>query len=132
MKRSDITPEIIRLSKEIAKYWRMEIYEGCWVRVANKTRMVIGVQDEFYYTQDSFNWGHPQWTIKAGFPIPSISDCLEKLMELGIDSYEWVALKNGRWEVFTYENDVCVHRKASSFHEALLSALLEVLRGGEG
>jgi len=89
MKQSDITPEAIRLSKEIAKYWRMEIYEGCWFWDAE-----VGYLFMVHEVFDS-TW------VDDEYPIPSISDCLEKLGN-------------------------CADIKV--VHEALLSALLEVVK----
>ena len=31
MNQQQITDEVKRLAKKIVEYWRVEIYEGCWV-----------------------------------------------------------------------------------------------------
>jgi hypothetical protein len=124
MKKSDITQPVIDKCKQIAEYWRMEIYEGCWYVDIDLVRL---------------------WQLKEipSFPsevfsIPSISDCLEKLRE-----GRWIAF-HVYWGIFAKKFVVEIqhypptgttsmiikkHQHTSeSLHEALLSALLEVLK----
>ena len=136
MKESDITPKIIEKSKELAEYWRMELAYGSWVAVHfSKLGLApllfdgewsSGVpSDSLYHEKTMELFQKDKW-----FPIPSISDCLEKLMELRL-RYIFHA-----WEldeilvslIDDEKGDVTVDQmKATTLHEALLSALLEVV-----
>ena len=140
MKQSDITPEVIRLSKEIAKHWRMDIYKGCWVyedwdKIDEQTDvgLVQWADGEMFYTT-----GSKMDNKKDGVtPIPSISDCLEKLRELGwyVETMHnrlfFTNTQDHRWDVEIameegkFFNDTVTQGK--TLHEALLSALLEVV-----
>ena len=78
--------------------------------------------------------------LKAGewFPIPSISDCEQKLVELGYESMNlqrrpfenpWMA---DVWDKESHDLDVDTikrwrYDKGKTLHEALLSTLLKVL-----
>jgi len=122
MKKSDITQPIIDKCKQLAEHWRMEIYVGCWIVTNFGTKLIIKHPTEI-----------PHFRNRGDFtPIPSIWDCLEKLRELGFKAIIH----------FDYPGDEPMvdafwfraippllksHKKSPSFHEALLSALLEVL-----
>ena len=112
MREKDITPEVIRLSKAIAELWRMKIYVGCWVITLREVVYLIKSESEIEWIEEDH----------GGIPIPSISDCLEKLKELDSEwrTHQLVAVFDG---LLTY--DIMT---IQIFHEALLSALLEVLR----
>jgi len=149
MKQSDVSQPIIDKCKELAKYWRMKIYEGCWVMVRGDEDWEIThpVNDDGF-TLILFD---THWSLVAGalyhdelpnayreyFLIPSISDCLEKLYNQHFRVYisgphynypennnEWYSV-----EVIDMEDSedtlttICV----PSLHEALLSALAGVL-----
>ena len=128
MKKSDITEEVIRLSKEIAGYWRMEIYEGCWIIAFDELirfhpvhMRLDGIGLKFLNGACDRNW----------FPIPSISDCLAKLKEMGymlkIKSYakEWLV---ELYEMDENEQVIYLDIGRDSLHLALLSALLDVVQ----
>lgn len=128
MKESDITPKVIELAKEIVKYWRMEIYEGCWITRAeasgHETTLITARKlDEIEH------YGFGAYINVGFFPVPSISDCLEKLREL-----QYYVQWNDNldfYEVFIWKNldDVPKSIKCKwKLHEALLAALLEVLK----
>jgi len=135
MKKQSITKEVIRLARKIAEYWRMEIYEGCWVYIRKKLRIIRNVYlDLGYY----FTGRDEQWTIKSGLPIPTISDCEQKLVELG---YEFMNLMRRPfkdpwmvkvWDAESHDLDADTIKrwdnKGETLHEALLSTLLEVLK----
>ena len=133
MEESDITQPVIDKCKQITEYWRMEIYEGCWVISQRKEwKNVSDIEMKADITDDSIvlidnvsKVQIPSLTI----PIPSISDCLEKLRELnykyGIEydhDGHWIHIHGGKEEWYSANFD---HQDA---HIALLSALLEVLR----
>ena len=86
MQEKDITTPIIDKCKELAKHWRMEIYEGCWVHLEEweeKIFLVTEVNGEDIEVS-GFHWISTRGFFSGeDFPIPSISDCLEKLRELG-------------------------------------------------
>ena len=110
MKESDITPEVIKLSKEITRFWMMVSYEGGWVYYPALKKLML------YKTY--------QGRVETWFPIPSISDCLEKLREkYKLLPQNWKDdLDEGFYNVLNYYISI------SKFHEWLLSALLEVLK----
>ena len=118
MREKDITKEVIRLSKEIAEHWRMEIYEGCWF-VSGLDGQPILYKDILY---------DPDYK-KPDIPIPSISDCLEKIRELGYcmrledqpDFYEF-----GIWDDVEYAP--IATGADQNLHQCILSALLEVVK----
>jgi len=129
MKQQTITPKIIELAKKIVELWPMPIYEGCWIAKAiygdlsgnrdYKACQVTWLLHKGFQVIDTTR-GLEDMPIKY-FPIPDIGDCLEKLK--GLDS-EWrthqlVAVFDG---LLTYDT-----MTTQIFHEALLSALLEVL-----
>lgn len=137
MRKSDITDEVKRLSKEIAEYWRMEIYEGCWIRVGNKTRLILNIVEEYFFTNDYYPGGNPQFKKKSGFPIPSISDCERKLVEMGYESMNlqrrpfknpWMA---DIWDKESHDLEANTIKrwedKGKTLHEICLSVLLKVL-----
>ena len=124
MKQSDITPEIIALSRKIAEYWRMEIYKGCWYCDID----ILCLWHENY---------EPDFPDEV-FPIPSISDCLEKLRALNLRVYisglhykypvndeKWYSVSIHRLPYGEEIVFICIE----NFHEALLQALLAVLEG---
>ena len=132
MKQSNITPKIIELSKQIAEHWRMKFYIGCWIEDDMKNLALIEKIERDISTagyRDSNRWfsvDNPDIT-----PIPSIEDCLERLREQGLYIRLIVAIegkvsvgKIGQQPFFEteviWENEI---------HEALLTALLEVLKG---
>lgn len=133
MKESDITSEIIVKAKEIVKYWRMEIYEGCWVVNQSKTwREVSSIKKEAVIRDEGAVLIYTKSQIRnyeLAVPIPSISDCLEKLRELEVG----VALQDHlflMYAVGTWDSETSKFKPtadASTPLEALLSALLEVL-----
>ena len=116
MKQSDITSEIIALSRKIAEYWRMEIYKGCWYCDID----ILCLWHENY---------EPDFPDEV-FPIPSISDCLEKLGQLGVGDIELIQDVD-KWTVYFFPK-TATHATAmmgNSLHEALLQALLAVPGG---
>jgi len=122
VKESDIMQPIIDKCREIAKYWRMELYEGCWIRVANKTRLVISIIGEYFFTNESYTLGNPQFKTKSGFPILSIYDCLEKIYNSSCPFGTFITLEKR----FKDWSSAVITTK--ELHETLLSVLLEVLR----
>lgn len=139
MRKEDITPEVIGLAKEISSYWRMEIYEGCWYQytslnplndeeesclLLNSDREPISPQKQLDApTNDIFRGKY--------IPIPTIADCSDKLRELGykyLIEYDcdghWLRVYGGKEKYRSFEVD---HQCE---HEALLSALLSVLKEG--
>jgi len=143
MKKQDITPKIINLAKRIAKYWRMEIYRGCWIKIGGEAQLITSTCDDYFFT--GCNCFKNRWTNRkgSGVPVPSISDVLLKLDELnmiiynlgqweqGIDhrdlSDAWIVVIRKRYRDKSSEVEI----KAPSLHEALLAALLEVLEKEE-
>ena len=133
MNKKHITPKAIELSKEIAEYWRMEIYKGCWVCVIQvkkggekfnrklidgKTYWIDKDTQQLYW--GSFGKIHEN----DYFPIPSISDVLKKLSGITTSiEKELLRLVTNLWRGY--------HTNIIEFHKALLSALLEVLKNGE-
>jgi len=135
MKEQEITPKVIELAKEIARHWRMEIYEGCWI-VWNDNVINL-VTDEhtlkFLLRTES--------RILHYVPIPSISDCLEKLRELGYESMNlqrrpfrssWMI---NIWDKESHNLEVDTikrwRNKGETLHEVLFSVLLEALKEEE-
>lgn len=146
MKESDITDEVIRLSKEIAKYWRMNPDKGSFVRIVtdegeDRTHLVEcaaydkkEINDCFWLENGTDIEINDRWVI--WFPIPSISDCLEKLRELVSGTHVVFVEypKEGDCSVTFYCPDADMDEYiylAKTPHEALLSALLEVLKERE-
>ena len=134
MKEQNIIPRVEELAGEIAKYWRMPIYKGCWIKIGGKIQLVSNCNNNYFYT--GCNYVKNQWTNRkgSGIPIPSISDCLEKLRELKL-RYIFHA-----WElddilvslIDDEKGDVIVDQmKATALHESLLSAVLAVLEEGK-
>lgn len=151
MKESDITPEVIKLSKEIAKLWKLEIYRGCWYHNSRDGKLhcwggsfSIPSEELEFNLQEMLPKDKPE-PLRIT-PIPSISDCVEKLRKLGWfiwqiwergkepkELSDWViqitkAIESGEY-VFGYRmKEHCKLIEASTLHKALLSALLEVLK----
>ena len=140
MRKSDIIEKVIELSKKIAEHWRMEIYVGGWICLIQIKRGKQKFNPElvdgkiFWIDKDTrqLYWGSfGEIHKKEYIPIPSISDCLDKLRELGYfiriqdqpDFYEV-----GIWKDVEDEN--IAGGASPNIHEALLSALLEVLKSG--
>jgi len=129
MKRENITPKIIELAREIAEYWRMEIYVGCWILDGGMIKLVFLKRGQFIYV---IVGEEKRMTVSGNvIPIPSISDCLEKLRELKL-RYIFHA-----WEldeilvslISDEDSTVIIDQlKSDNLYEALLSALLEVLK----
>ena len=134
MKKQSITKEVIRLARKIAEYWRMEIYEGCWVlRRGEVPDNPVLVDKEIINLLNDVGYGDEDITI-----IPSISDCEQKLVELG---YEFMNLMRRPfkdpwmvkvWDAESHDLDADTIKrwdnKGETLHEALLSTLLEVLK----
>ena len=138
MKKSDITLKIIELAKKIAELWRMEIYVGCWILDNDGKPALL----EKVYKDDKFMGGygsHIRYFSKSNpkiYPIPSISDCLEKLKELGLRYifHAWELNEVYVQIISDKAKDVIIDQQETCFttlHEALLSALLEVLQKQE-
>ena len=131
MKQSNISPKIIELSKKISKYFRMEIYEGCWVwDEYGDPQIKLLTQDEMAYLR---TWSNE----KYWFPIPSISDVLKKLDDLGFmwnfqrtdkGDYQFHIYPLPTWVVPRYRKN---YFETKDKHETVLLALLEVLRKKE-
>ena len=134
MKQSDITPKIIELSKQIAEYWKMEIYEGCWVNISRDDTQKIVLATKvnclgFYWRSPDMN-DFRFFACPEDFPIPSISDALEKLRELDW-CIEMTYICEPKIElnyVKGGERFKQIKAEGNTLHEALLSALLEVLK----
>lgn len=120
MKESDITQPVIDKCKQIAKLWGMEIYEGCWC--------ILRWQEPFLIVDELL----AQWADEQGaIPIPSISDCLEKLGErqkFMPDYYNKKDFDRSLLNIFKYyiKGELTVEK----VHCWLLTALLEVLKNG--
>lgn len=113
MRESDITPEVIELAKEIAEIWRMEIYVGCWIiHKDGGIPHLVSTGVQFYENEHQIS-------------IPSISDCLEKLRELDIEPDISIDANGNTY--LKYDDPLKMYLY-DSCHEALLSALLEVLK----
>ena len=135
MNKKHITPEIIELSKKIAEYWRMEIYKGCWV--INKKGVygvvILSQGDAVAVHAEADYVRYEEWNLKKKVtPIPSISDCLEKLRERpGFMSgyYKKKDFDNSLLNIF--KNYIKGRFIVEEVHYWLLSALLRVLEKGE-
>lgn len=155
MKESDITPEIIAKAKEIAEHWRMEIYEGCYFAVESSKKddwegidAKIFTPPEIYMTKNIgggryYGYASPENGCGSvfsedphdyclpdkWFPIPSISDCLEKLREFAEENIQIFIDASLIWFVtinaFSKKSKVT---ESKNLHEALLTALLSVLK----
>ena len=131
MKQSDITPESIKLSKQIAEFWRMEIYEGCWV--SKKVRKLV-TKDEKIICKEIWKtrlYNGRTTIIKEGecFPIPSISDVLTRLQELDYILSIWQ--RGDKMFAVTASRPMGMGRSktSESLYVALLQSLLSVLKG---
>lgn len=141
MNPSSISPKIIELSKEIAKCWKMEMYEGCWIYDDKNDELFMTVgkymidkrieYDNKFQKPNHITFGDPSSKMRDCIPIPSISDALEKLRELGWDIKIKHYQINSEWQVLVYLSNIIKSKDAyaPTEHEALLSALLEVLKG---
>ena len=143
MKQSDITPGVIELSKELAEHWRMEIYRGCWIICKDTNRpYLIEVVEEWENKDISYDLSEgdgittePISSFKEHIdeffiPIPSISDCLDKLRELGF-KVRISEIRSDRPHVcklYDLDGFSVATFTRNSTHEALLSALLEVVK----
>jgi len=123
MKKQDITPKIINLAKRIAKYWRMEIYEGCWLFDVQNQRLTLA---QISSQADAKELGF--------IPIPSISDCLKKLRELELRYiFHKYNLRKVSVSIIDNKARTILFQSRKNFpilHEALLNALLNVLKKG--
>ena len=130
MNKKHIMPEIIELSKELANYWRMPIYEGCWVCVIQvkkggekfNRKLIDG--KTFWIDKDTrqlYCWSLGKIHENDYFPIPSISDCISKLIEL---DPEWRTAAI----VANFHGVLMGNIPLDEWHLALLSVLLEVLK----
>jgi hypothetical protein len=138
MKESEITPEIIQLSKEVAEYWRMEIEPGHWVYLecpdTDTVLWLVGATDIFKERELELE-SHGTRECAYIMPeeatlIPSISDCLEKLE--GLFGIIQIAInypkKGGAVIVFDDDCEGMHGFFGDTLHEALLSTLLEILK----
>ena len=134
MKESDITQPVIEKCKEIAKHWRMEIYVGCWICLIQIKRGKKKFNPElvdgkiFWIDKDTrqLYWGSfGEIHKKEYIPIPSISDCLEKLRELEVEPD--ISIDANGSTYLQYDDPLKMYLY-DSCHEALLSALLEVVK----
>ncbi len=124
MKESDITQPVIDKCKQITELWRMEIYKGCWVEINTNVYLVNRAESKIYQT------GNTIWNKKDGIPIPSISDCLEKLQERQEIMPEYYNKKHfDRSLLNIFKNYIKGEFTVEKVHYWLLTALLEVLRG---
>ena len=142
MKQSDITERIIELSREIAKYWRMEIYEGCWIYDEVEERLVLfGKDTQLILNGKLLTYSLliksdttkelAQVTSGKFFPIPSISDALGKLRELDW-CIEMTYICEPKIElnyVKGGERFKQIKAEGNTLHETLLSALLKMMKG---
>jgi len=138
MKESDITTPVIDKCKQLAEHWRMEIYEGCWVSVehmGSTLELIIGSDKpraDGKDNRDLFSGGNC-------IPIPTFSDCLDKLRELGcpleikpikVQKWKWRLTWGEPYKIKKPWGGITNCKDISALHEALLSALLEVLKSG--
>ena len=116
MRKEEITQEIIEKAKELAEYWRMEIYEGCWVydKLDNVLDLVFGGRK--YWFDRGF------LKTETFIPIPSISDCLEKLRELKPKSPVRMKVSIAVLEYLMNKTTF------AKFYKTTISAILEVLK----
>ena len=147
MKESDITERIKELAREIAKYWRMEIYVGTWVcyvdvnggRIIDIAVSVVPDEKDSDGVAFWVNNGYSNDEMDGYFGIPSIEDCLEKLRGLGAIfrlSYQKDLMKKNMEITDYFDGEHTVKEIffrgywfLNNPHEALLSALLEVVKG---
>ena len=117
MREKDITPEVIRLSKKIAELWRMEIVKGVWY--------IDDVDDTPFLAAGNYS--------PIFLPIPSISDCEQKLVELGYESINllrrpfklpWMI---DVWDKESHDLDADTIKTGENEDETLHGALLSVL-----
>ena len=135
MRKADITTPIIEKCEQLAKHWRMEIYEGCWVEVTIGRKTVchtvgyIG-EDALYRVNTGLALFHVARADEL-LPIPSISDCLEKLRELNwYPEMAWITEPRVRIDYLCSgkSSQVIQIKQGDTLHEALLSALLEAVK----
>jgi len=144
MKEQNITLKIKELAREIAEYWRMPIYEGCWAHLPDKwnkrdfenlvlvqnKESVRNIKREMRRKESYHHW----------IPIPDIGDCEQKLVELGYESMNltrrafqnpW-AIKVWDYESHDLDTDTikASEKTGKSLHEIALSALLAALKEG--
>jgi len=143
MKQQDITPKIIELAKAIAELWRMPIYVGCWMMVKGDDNWKITHKvDTGGFTLILFD---SHWKLESGalyhtdlpnayrefFLIPDIGDCERKLLRLGFTYRTDRLLSCVVIQLYDPEDEGKPYGKEMqgvNTHEALLSALLEVLK----
>jgi len=135
MNQKQITDEVKRLAKEIAKLWRMELYEGCWVQVAiesdaHQDRLLMFNPEKMFIDgkmlRFSNGYYYDEW-----FPIPDIGDCERKLLRLGFTYRTDRLLSCVVIQLYDPEDEGKPYGKEMqgvNTHEALLSTLLEVLK----
>ncbi len=136
MEESQITPEVIKLSKQIVEHWRIEIYGGCWLtkdsKSALKTLALVTGTDKWRIYFYELNWGNTsnhKNKMDEWFPIPSISDCLEKLRERSEFMPDYYNKKHfDRSLLNIFKNYIKGEFTVEKVHYWLLSALLEVLK----
>jgi hypothetical protein len=117
MRKEQITPEVIELSKKIAEKWRMDIYPGCWYCYTNYS-------PEDFIRQYPADKIYPMGDFDRITPIPSIADCLQELK----GKFRKLTICNdGKCEIEYLLSDGSYYCVENTPHEALLSALLEVL-----
>ena len=133
MKEQNITLKIKELAREIAEYWRMPIYEGCWAHLPDKwnkrdfenlvlvqnKESVRNIKREMRRKESYHHW----------IPIPDIGDCLEKLRERQGFMPEYYKKKDfNRSLMNIFKNYIEGQFTVEEAHYWLLSALLAVLK----
>jgi len=141
MKKLDITTPIIDKCKKLSQFWRMEIYEGCWGILPDDNKIFLITEKIKGMSHNGFRAIYPtlpsfgKITLVASeyIPIPSISDCLERLRELGWRNYQFSIAENGKIEMhiihvpFTFKKEDEIIVQGTPL-EALLSALIKVMK----
>ena len=125
MRKEEITDKLIELSRKIAKYWRMNIYEGCWYLYQD-----INGEHPILCNIIHGNQSHYRAFMEYCVPIPTISDALRKLGELEGDSFAIVKDADG-WYFEWGPRPNAYTENHNTLYEALLTALLQVLESRE-
>ena len=137
MNQQQITDEVKRLAKKIAEYWRMKPYRGCWIKTPDE--LLLFEPRDMFLDGVALRFTNGNYS-KDWFPIFSIGDCLEKLLELGYESmnlqrrpfkHPWIA---DVWDKESHDLEAnTINRwedKGKSLHEIALSVLLAALKEG--
>ena len=137
MRKSDVSQPVIDKCRELAEHWRMGIYEGCWVARAISGDLSGTREYKIYQVTWLLHKGFQVINTTHGledmpieyYPIPSISDVLSKLKEMKILDIELIQ-EGDFWTVWFFSDEEHPKGKTcNTLHEALLSALLEILKG---